>query len=36
MRSQNITLGSKLNDNQSKLYQLIQDKIKHNPPSNLS
>lgn len=32
LRSQNQAVGSKLSDNQMKLYQLIQDKIKQKSP----
>jgi len=28
MRSQNLNVGSRMNENQMKLFQLIQDKIK--------
>lgn len=31
LRSQNTSLAGKLNSNQMKLYQLIQDKIKSKP-----
>lgn len=31
LRSQNSSLAGKLNSNQMKLYQLIQDKIKNKP-----
>jgi hypothetical protein len=31
LRSQHLSIGGKLNENQMKLYQLIQDKIKSKP-----